>query len=233
MRDNTLNDIKAAVNVFRFVADMISDLATLEKEYDFKFTELGQLLTRIKFNDIIKGNDVELLKSIVMFLPLQKLLEEFPNVFNYTYSQKRDFAERLNDVCNHFDKSIGRGNLALRARNLDPQLWEKCNGKNYHDTLTNAITLLEDRIREKTKLGREHYGAELIDLVFSSKDPKLIVSNIEEEQKGVLLLFKGVIAYLRNPAFHSLSLDQEIDEALKIAYFIDILLKIVDRSKLV
>jgi len=118
------------------------------------------------------------------------------------------------------------------ARFIDPKLHERCKDKDYHDVVTNAFPILEDRIREKVGADPSFSGQRLIDHAFSPKTGRLILGKIPGEQQSVHLLFKGAIGFLRNPPSHSLTEEESNIEAFEIICMTDLLFRIVDKAKL-
>ena len=118
------------------------------------------------------------------------------------------------------------------ARFIDPKLYERCKDKDYHDIVTNAFPILEDRIRAKIGVGPSYSGQKLIDHAFNPKTGRLILGKIPGEQEAVHLLFKGAIGFLRNPPSHSLTEDESNIEAFEIICMVDLLFRVVDKAQL-
>jgi len=115
---------------------------------------------------------------------------------------------------------------------IDPKLYERCKDKDYHDVVTNAFPILEDRIREKIGVDPSYSGQKLIDHAFHPNTGKLILGKISSERQALHLLFKGAIGFLRNPPSHRLEEDESDIESFEIILMIDLLLRIVDKAKL-
>ena len=115
---------------------------------------------------------------------------------------------------------------------IDSKLYDRCKDKDYHDVVTNAFPILEDRIREKIGADPSFSGQRLIDHAFSPKIGRLILGKIPGEQQAVHLLFKGANGFLRNPPSHSLTENESNIEAFEIIFMVDLLLRIVDKAKL-
>lgn len=115
---------------------------------------------------------------------------------------------------------------------IDQKLYERCKDKDYHDVVTNAFPILEDRIRKKIGVDPSYSGQRLIDHVFHPNTGKLILGKIPSERQALHLLFKGAIGFLRNPPSHRLEEDESNIESFEIILMIDLLLRIVDKAKL-
>ncbi len=124
------------------------------------------------------------------------------------------------------------GILRECSRFLDSKLYKRCNDKDYHDVITNAFPILEDKIRDKIGVDRNYSAKTLIDYALNPKTGKLILGETESERESLYLLFRGAMGFLRNPPSHSLSEDESDIEALEIIFMIDLFLGIVDKAKL-
>jgi uncharacterized protein (TIGR02391 family) len=118
------------------------------------------------------------------------------------------------------------------AKFIDPLLYKRCKDKDYHDVVTNAFPILEDRIRAKIDVDPSYSGQKLIDYAFNPKTGKLILGETSSEQQALHLLFRGAIGFLRNPPSHRLAEDESNVEAFEIICMVDLLLRIVDKAKL-
>lgn len=115
---------------------------------------------------------------------------------------------------------------------IDSKLYDRCIDKDYHDVLTNAFPILEDRIRAKIGVDKSYYGKKLINHAFNPKTGKLILGETPSEQESIYLLFNGAIGFLRNPTSHSLMEDESNIESFEIICMVDLLLKFVKKAKL-
>jgi uncharacterized protein (TIGR02391 family) len=224
------DNIQAVANVFRLIADFVNDLSLMEREYDFEFMKLGELVDRINFNEILQGQDSKLLHAVIPMVKLSQLLPRLNDVFISSYNKKKELVEGLNSVCSDIESFAGRSTFTSRVRDLDPELIQNCANKNYRDTANNAFPLIEDRLRHKLNVDRSRSGNNLIDYAFSTSTGKLSISDSSSEQEGILLLFKGVFTFLRNPPAHTLSVEEGRDAAIKLLYMADLLLKIVEKA---
>jgi len=119
----------------------------------------------------------------------------------------QELRERCLDLFNDFDSS-------LQSHRFDTVIGE-------------ATRILEDRIRKVGGFGTDLSGLDLMKAAFSSSPAKLQLSAHAAEQEGAHLLFRGVIAFIRNPVHHRLEEIQR-ERAIQILGFIDYLLHLVE-----
>lgn len=98
----------------------------------------------------------------------------------------------------------------------------------YDDVLRSAITVLESRIKDKT--GLNDYGDALIGKAFNKDKPILKVSSNENVQNGVIFLFKGYIAVIRNDLAHNV-VPLTRERTVQLLGFVDYLLSIVEGAE--
>lgn len=124
------------------------------------------------------------------------------------------------------------GILRECAKFIDPKLYQRCTNKDYHDVVTNAFPVLEDRIRAKISVDASYSAQKLIDHAFKSETGRLILGETSSEQNALHLLFKGAFGFLRNPPSHRLTGEESNIEAFEIVCMVDLLLRIVDKARL-
>jgi len=127
---------------------------------------------------------------------------------------------------------IVSGILRECAKFIDQQLYERCKDKDYHDVVTNAFPILEDRIRAKVGVDPSYSGRKLIDYAFNPKTGKLTLGETESEREAFYFIFRGALGFLRNPPSHRLTEDESNIEAFEIICMVDLLLWFVDKAKL-
>jgi uncharacterized protein (TIGR02391 family) len=99
----------------------------------------------------------------------------------------------------------------------------------YDRAVREATVVLETRVRSRAGLERTVHGTSLMEVAFSPKNPILVCSTDANEQRGAMELFRGTMAYLRNPASHGLEV-MEHAEAAKAVGWIDFLLSRLERA---
>jgi len=127
---------------------------------------------------------------------------------------------------------IVSGILRECAKFIDPKLYERCKDKDYHDVVTNAFPILEDRIRAKIGVDASYSGRKLIDYAFNPKTGKLTLGETESEREALYFIFQGALGFLRNPPSHRLTEEESNIETFEIICMVDLLLRIVDKAKL-
>ena len=60
-------------------------------------------------------------------------------------------------------------------------LFERYKDKYYHDVITNAFVVLEERIRSRSGAGLDVYGQQLVDYALNPRTGKLYVGDIESD----------------------------------------------------
>ncbi len=90
-----------------------------------------------------------------------------------------------------------------------------------------ATVVLEDRIRKVAGLGPEHYGVSLVDKALSPNGGVLDFGIPQPERQGLHQLYRGVIAFFKNPASHRLIENYDITRARQVVGLIDLLLQML------
>jgi uncharacterized protein (TIGR02391 family) len=98
----------------------------------------------------------------------------------------------------------------------------------YDRAVREACTVLEDRVRKLTKAPNALIGTRLMESTFWGKDIKFRLSDHDGEQEGVLQMYRGLMAFYRNPVGHRLHDDLDRQEALHVVAWIDHLLWLID-----
>ncbi len=98
----------------------------------------------------------------------------------------------------------------LSDRNIHPEVYRYCTqelvAENYFHAVFEACKGVAERIREKTGLTDD--GGDLVDQVFSIKNPRAAINTLQteseqSEHKGFANLLKGVFGMIRNPLAHN------------------------------
>ena len=127
---------------------------------------------------------------------------------------------------------IVSGILREYAKFIDQKLYERCKDKDYHDVVTNAFPILEDRIRAKIDADPSYSGKKLIDYAFNPNTGKLTLGETKSEREAFYFIFRGAIGFLRNPPSHRFIEDESNVESFEIICMVDLLLRIMNKAKL-
>lgn len=140
--------------------------------------------------------------------------------------------------------SLSRRDIFKGAIDLlihDEQLRSKCAdillARSHYDRPINQATLvLEDRIRKKLKPSTSMAGETLVNYAFNEKLEKTrlqVVSAQAEEQRGITIILRGFVPAFRNTTHHHIVDTFTQEDAIRICAFIDLLLRVVDSTKVV
>jgi uncharacterized protein (TIGR02391 family) len=103
-----------------------------------------------------------------------------------------------------------RLNSALQSRGIHQEIFKYCKSEllqdNYFHAVLEAVKGVAERLRQMSGLGTD--GAELVNAVFSVKNPILAINSLKtdtelSEQKGIANLLVGVFGAIRNPTAHA------------------------------
>lgn len=119
----------------------------------------------------------------------------------------------------------------------DEELKSRCSDilsapDNFDRVINQATLVLEDRIRSKSQLHSEQ-GVNLVNKAINSDFKKsiLVTSNDPDEHEGIAHICRGIVFTYRNPTHHRIIENYSREDALKFCAFIDLLLPIIDNSK--
>ena len=99
----------------------------------------------------------------------------------------------------------------------------------YADAVRRALVALITAVQEKA--GTPQYeGEDLMNKVFSPKNPILQYSSESAVQEGCMSLFKGAVAIVRNPLSHSVTINLDAAEANELLWFASFLFRTLDRT---
>lgn len=121
--------------------------------------------------------------------------------------------------------------------NIEERLWNYIKKnyitENYTNAILDSIQFIGDIVREKS--GLEGDGNTLVGIAFGGENPKIKLNKLQTEseknfQKGIEHILRGIYSAYRNPRSHAKHEDSEI-EAIEIIFFINHLIKIIDKSK--
>ena len=120
------------------------------------------------------------------------------------------------------------------SRFLDRRLAEHCRDRNYRETAANALSVLEDTIRERLEIDRSYSGSKLIDYAFHPVTGRLILGETEDESQFLYLMFEGLVDFLRSPPEQRSTEDSEDRsiEAFEIVCMVDLLIRTIGKAQL-
>jgi len=104
---------------------------------------------------------------------------------------------------------------------------------NFDRVINQATLVLEDRIRVKSKLS-DLTGVTLVNKAINSELKKSVLqtSDDPDEHEGMAHICRGIVLSYRNPTHHRIIENYTREDSIKFCAFIDILLTIIDNSKL-
>lgn len=132
-----------------------------------------------------------------------------------------------------------RRRLQLAERDLpslisDEQLKHRCRdlleaGEHYDRVVREACVILEDRVRQEIEAEKNVVGVNLMRRAFSPKVGPIRLSGEEEEQKGIMNMYAGLMAFFRNSTGHNVIDTYDQQEALQFVVLVDLLLSMVKK----
>jgi uncharacterized protein (TIGR02391 family) len=99
----------------------------------------------------------------------------------------------------------------------------------YDRAVREACTVLEDRVRKLVGAPNALIGTRLMDSALWGSSRELRLSDHDGEQEGAWQMYRGLMAFYRNPVGHRLHDDLDRTEALHVVSWIDHLLWLIDR----
>lgn len=190
-----------------------------------------------------------------------KIVEEISDIIgkdlaSFSLSGKYYFVSRGKEFCykdiligkllqflSYLEYSINLSEAVITIGSLynsikDEELKSRCSDilaapGNFDRVVNQATLVFEDRIRTKAKLDKTFIGVGLVNTALNPNLAKtiLIISQDEDEHRGICDICRGIMAAFRNSSHHYL-IDYSREDALKVCAFIDNLLKLIDNSKL-
>jgi len=118
----------------------------------------------------------------------------------------------------------------------DQQLRERVSHLLANDTqlgtaVREAFVVLEDRIRAKGEHPQTAVGVDLMSAAFNKATGHLILSDLDPEQDGAHLTFRGLTMWVRNAFGHRVMDATTPGDAIRIIAFVDYLLEEVGRAR--
>jgi uncharacterized protein (TIGR02391 family) len=146
--------------------------------------------------------------------------------------------ELFNEKLDESAAPLANPSRALENLDLHPQIADACidlfKGSHYANAIEDACKVLDLLVKMKSKRS-EPSGTELMQLVFSPKEPLLKFNDQQDEserseQRGMMFLYAGAMLAFRNPRAHGILSDDPV-VALEIIGFVNFLAKALDRTK--
>ena len=131
---------------------------------------------------------------------------------------------------------IDDGLISILHPAISEHAYEQFKNGHYRDAVLNSIVAIFDFIRERTGLKED--GDDLIGKALSTKNPYLILSELETEsgindQIGFMKIYQGAYKGIRNPKAHSLSNDLNKYKAAQYLIFASLLARRIEEATLV
>jgi len=127
--------------------------------------------------------------------------------------------------------------LQLEQVVKNTELLSRClntfNDDKYEDAIFQAYKFVEEEVRKKAGLDSSFYGDSLMTEALHPNKGKLIIPSckLPNEQRGVYNLFKGAIAFFKNPSSHrTVNYDDRL-VAIEIIAFAELLLQILSTAQ--
>lgn len=128
--------------------------------------------------------------------------------------------------------------LQLEQIIKNDKLLSKClntfNDDEFETAIFSAYKLLEEEVRTKAMLGADDYGVVLMTKALHPDNGKLRIPTcqLHQEQEGVYNLFKGSIAFFKNPSSHrTVNYDDRLI-TMKIITLAELLLQILSTAEM-
>jgi uncharacterized protein (TIGR02391 family) len=154
---------------------------------------------------------------------------QFNDAFQILTTKGKEIVEKQQDP----DVFALRLEEVLRNQELLLRCLDSFNSGSYELAVFNAFKLVEETVRTKAGLSASDIGVDLISQAFNSRNGKLIIPSciVTAEQEGVHSLFRGAIAFFKNPCSHRTVNYEDRLTTIQTIAFAELLLKIVSTSK--
>jgi uncharacterized protein (TIGR02391 family) len=112
----------------------------------------------------------------------------------------------------------------------DEELRRRCEDlleadSHYDRVIREACVILENRVRRAIAADKGLIGTALMEQAFGPKQGPLRLSDHDQEQLGAMQIYRGIMAFFRNAAGHSLIETYDQEDALRFVVLVDLLLK--------
>lgn len=186
-----------------------------------------------KFNINLTPEDEQLAQEAVQDLKTTGLIvkdaTQRSDTFVVLTSKGKEIVEK--------DKDPDIHGLQLDQMISNAKLLSKCshafNNDDYETAIFSAYKFVEEAVRSKAELYPNDFGVPLMTKALHPDHGKLIFPScaLPAEQEGIYNLFKGVIAFFKNPSSHRTVNFSDRLVAIKIIALADLLLQILSTAQ--
>jgi len=118
------------------------------------------------------------------------------------------------------------------AQSLHARIAERCavafDSKQYDNAILNAFRTVEEEIRRRINGAPTDLGVNLVSKAMGGDSPPLKFSDVEPEQQGAHQLYRGAIAFLKNPQSHRRVGTDDRTLAYEALAFASLLMRLLD-----
>jgi len=154
---------------------------------------------------------------------------QYSDVFQVLTAKGKEIAEKQQDPDVH--------GLRLEEVVKDTNLLSRCldafNDGRYEEAIFSAYKLVEETVRYKADLSVADIGVNLMSKALNPNTGKLTIPSckLSAEKEGVHSLFRGSIAFFKNPSSHRTVNYENRLTAIKIIAFAELLLNIISTAQ--
>ncbi|MHB8598778.1 MAG: TIGR02391 family protein [Ktedonobacteraceae bacterium] len=148
-----------------------------------------------------------------------------------TQSRLRDAQEAWIEVAK-LRRELQIAKKTLPSLIADDELRQRCENLlvaecHYDRVIREACVILENRVRAAIDASKDVIGTALMENAFGPKNKLLIFSTLDQEQVGVMQVYRGVMAFFRNSVGHHIIDSYSQEDALRFVAWIDLLLAMI------
>jgi uncharacterized protein (TIGR02391 family) len=167
--------------------------------------------------------------------------DALPSIFLSSNAQPRRAGGRKLVGYKHVTSKKASLKLAIEYLIHDPILLDRCQDllmapSNFDRAINQATQILEDRIRKKAAPPKKLTGENLVGFAFNEDLLKTVLrveSGDPDDQRGFTQILRGIVPAFRNKTHHHITDSLSREEAMRVVGFIDVLLRVVDKSAIV
>jgi len=211
---------------------IVQDMKTPKQNKVF-FNQLNSVKTEVQYNiGVLSEEDLQSHLSKVKVLirnhyglmsneasRIEKIVRE---------GTRKDLMPLLIELITELEIKIGftdLSNLHSEVRRISEEHFH--NG-HFREAVVNAFTLLIEITKNKYSINKD--GLPLMQDVFSKENPKYRVSDDSNEQQGIMFLYSGAVAGIRNKYVHKTAKITNKQYALELLHFASFLFRLFDDS---